>query len=122
MHLRQSVRETTICDVLSRSALPWGCRCGSKRCHTAVQGERGETMRVHEDELPEQCGLDPMIYVYELPPRFNTWLVADPDPGASFGTRELFVCGGPHSSTPPPPHHSLFSAHTRSLTHGGTRG
>ena len=77
-----------------------GCWCGSKRCHTAVQGERGETMRVHEEELPQECGLDPMIYVYELPPEFNTWLVANPDPGASFGTREVFYwLPSPHSST-----------------------
>lgn len=48
-----------------------------------MHGDGGGTKRVNEEELPEGCALDPMIYVYELPPQFNTWLVADPDNGTS---------------------------------------
>lgn len=50
------------------------------RCHR-TNDAAGNEASVEEPELPPGCRLDPMIFVYELPPQFNVHLVPSPDKG-----------------------------------------
>jgi hypothetical protein len=51
-----------------------------QRCHR-LNNAAGDEASVKEPELPPGSHLDPMIYVYELPPQFNVHLVPNPDKG-----------------------------------------
>ena len=51
-----------------------------QRCHRMAAAAR-DSSDVAEAELPAGCRLDPMVFVYELPPQFNVHFVPDPDKG-----------------------------------------